>query len=52
MSGLFSRACRSLGNPDKLGELKAEAANLREVLVERYRNVAITLEGNKHLLRI
>lgn len=45
MSGLFSRACRSLGNAEKLSGLQAEAANLREVLVERYRNVAITLEG-------
>ncbi|GAX74687.1 hypothetical protein CEUSTIGMA_g2135.t1 [Chlamydomonas eustigma] len=45
MSGLFSRACRSLGNPEKLGELKNEAASLRSVLVERYRLVAVTLEG-------
>jgi hypothetical protein len=36
-----------LGNAEKLSELKAEAANLREVLVERYRNVAVTLEGRK-----
>ncbi|KAG1673006.1 hypothetical protein FOA52_005936 [Chlamydomonas sp. UWO 241] len=45
LSGLFSRACRSLGNPDKLAEITAEAANLRELLVARYRSVALTLEG-------
>ena len=45
LSGLFSRACRSLGNADKLGELQSEAASLRKVLVEKYRTVAVTLEG-------
>jgi len=45
LSGLFSRACRSLGNPEKLGELQSEAASLRNVLVEKYRTVAVTLEG-------
>ena len=45
MSGLFSRACRSLGNSEKQGEMQAEAANLRQVLVDRYRTVAVTLEG-------
>jgi hypothetical protein len=45
MSGLFSRACRSLGNPEKLVELKNEAASLRSVLVERYLLIVLTLEG-------
>jgi MoxR-like ATPase len=45
LSGLFSRACRSLGNPDKLAEITAEAASLRELLVQRYSSVALTLEG-------
>lgn len=45
LSGLFSRACRSLGNTDKLSEIQSEAASLRDVLVQRYRSVAVTLEG-------
>eukprot|EP00955_Chlamydomonas_euryale_P053427 355501-Chlamydomonas_euryale.AAC.3 len=44
LNGLFSRACRSLGNPDKQSEIIAEAVRLRELLVSRYHAVAFTLE--------
>mmetsp|Transcript_21554 Transcript_21554/g.59746 ORF Transcript_21554/g.59746 Transcript_21554/m.59746 type:complete len:571 (+) Transcript_21554:16-1728(+) len=45
LSGLFSRACRSLGNPDKVNELQEEVNSLRGVLVEKYMQVADNLEG-------
>lgn len=45
LSGLFSRACRSLGKKDMLVEQQQEAANLRQVLVERYQVAAMTLDG-------
>jgi len=45
LSGLFSRACRSLGNPEKVAELQGEVTQLRDVLMEKYMQVAHNLEG-------
>ena len=45
LSGLFSRACRGLGSPDKLEEVSKEILQLRQVLVDKYMLVATNLEG-------
>lgn len=45
LSGLFSRACRSLGNAEKVVELSAEVGSLRQVLADKYVQVANNLEG-------
>ena len=45
MTGLYNRACRSLGDANKVMEIREEAANLRQVLVERATMIALTLEG-------
>ena len=45
LTGLFNRACRCLGDPTKLSEIRQEAANLRQVLLERATLMATTLEG-------
>ncbi|PNH01533.1 actin [Tetrabaena socialis] len=45
LSGLFSRACRSLGNPDKVKEILSEVYSLLEVLGDKYVQVASSLSG-------
>ncbi|KAG2429170.1 hypothetical protein HYH02_014105 [Chlamydomonas schloesseri] len=45
LSGLFSRACRSLGNPEKVADILHEVSSLKEVLSDKYLQVAGNLNG-------
>ncbi|KAJ9530019.1 hypothetical protein QJQ45_023301, partial [Haematococcus lacustris] len=45
LNGLFNRACRALGNSDKVAELVGEVDEVRAVLTQRYVQVASSLEG-------
>ncbi|GLC43207.1 hypothetical protein PLESTB_000850700 [Pleodorina starrii] len=45
LGGLFSRACRSLGNADKLADIRTEVSALVQLLSEKYQQVAGNLSG-------
>eukprot|EP00798_Chlamydomonas_sp_ICE-L_P025190 gene25190-10826_t len=45
MMGCSSRTCRFIGNPVKVGEIKDEVTQLRQLLVDRYVQVSQNLEG-------
>ncbi|EFJ43346.1 hypothetical protein VOLCADRAFT_96404 [Volvox carteri f. nagariensis] len=45
LGGLFSRACRSLGNADKLADIKSEVNGLVQLLSDKYQQVAGNLTG-------
>ena len=45
LSGLFSRACRSLGDAEKARELVGEVVQLRSVLADKFIQVASNMDG-------
>ncbi|GIM15029.1 hypothetical protein Vretimale_17901 [Volvox reticuliferus] len=45
LGGLFSRACRSLGNAEKLADIKAEVSALVQLLSDKYQQVAGNLSN-------
>jgi hypothetical protein len=46
LSGIFSRACKALGNPkERVQDIAAEAGQLRGLLADRLLQVLVNLEG-------
>lgn len=45
LSGMFGRACKSLSNEEECGKIRAEVAQLREVLSDKLAEVAGSLGG-------
>ncbi|GFR51362.1 hypothetical protein Agub_g13786 [Astrephomene gubernaculifera] len=45
LQGLFSRACRSLGNMEKVAAIQTEVQELVKVLADKYQHVASSLSG-------